>query len=62
MKDKVHQNIDSEVDDNDIYGIDNMSLDRRKECRKRAFASKPEKIYNIKNQNGMTCINNNDFK
>ena len=62
VKYEAHENINSEVDDSYLYGIDNMSLDGRKEFRKRAFGIKPEKRYNIKNQNGMTFIHNKCFK
>ena len=40
-----HKNIDSEIDENDLYLIDNMSLDENKEkteLDKRAFESKLE--------------------
>ena len=40
-----------------------MSLDEnkeKKEWRKRAFERGLECIYNVKNQNGMTCIHENE--
>ena len=58
MKDESHENIDSEVDEKDIYEIDKIILDE-KEWRKRAFESKLENINDIKRQNGMTCIHKN---
>ena len=36
-----------------------MSLDENKEWRKRVFGSELENIYDVKNQNGMTCIHEN---
>ena len=31
IEEKSHSNIDSEFDENDLYDIDNMSLDENKE-------------------------------
>ena len=61
-KDKSHINIESEIYDNDLYQIENMSLDDKKEnieCRKRAFESELGNTYEIEIQNVMTCINGN---
>ena len=53
---EARENINSEVDENNIYDIDNMSLDKNKEIHKRSFESKAEYIYDNKIQNGITCI------
>ena len=47
MKDETYENIDYEIDENDLFDIDKMSLDK-KEWRKRAFENKLENISNIK--------------
>ena len=61
-KTEAHENIESEIYDNDLYQIDNMSFDDMKENteqRKRAFKIKLENIYDIEIQKGMTCIHRN---
>ena len=55
MKDETHENIDDEVDEDDLYKIDKMSLDETL-WHKRAFEIKLNNIYDIKIPNGMTCI------
>ena len=62
-EDEAHDNINSETNQDNIYGINNMSLDEKKEkkeWRKREFESELEYIYDTKNQNGMTCIHENE--
>ena len=39
-----------------------MSIDEKKEWRKRAFEIKLKNIYDIKRRNGITCINENKEK
>ena len=59
---EAHENIDSEIDESDLYQIDNMSLDKnkqKKEWLKRAFESKQKNKYDIEIHNGMTCIHGN---
>ena len=59
MKYETHENIDDEVDEDELYKIDKISLDG-KEWRKRAFESKIKNIYDIKMQNGITCMHENE--
>ena len=59
MKDEINENIDSEVDGDKFYEIDKLILDE-KEWRKSVFGIKPEYIYDIKRQNSMTCIHENE--
>ena len=57
-----NKNIESDIDENDIYQIDNISLDDKKENKewsKHAFGSELENTYEIEIQNGMTCIKRN---
>ena len=53
------ENIDSKIDEKNIYRIDNMSHDEKKEkiewC-KSTFEKKLENKYEFKIQNGMTFI------
>ena len=58
-EDESQENIDSEIDDNDLYDIDNMILDEKKEWRKCAFERKLKNIYDIKIHNVMTCMHKN---
>ena len=55
----AHKNIDHEVYDNDLYEIDNISLDEKKEkiewCRG-AFESDLKNKYDIEWHNGITRI------
>ena len=54
---EASENIESEMDKNDKYHIDNMSLDEIKEMtewRKCGFESKLENKYEIEIQTGMT--------
>ena len=37
VEEKARENTDSEVDENYLYEIDNMSLDEKKELRKHMF-------------------------
>ena len=56
-------NIGSEIDENDLYEIDNMSLDKNKEnaeWRKYAFESELENKYDIEIQIGTACIHVNE--
>ena len=57
---EAHENIESNFDENELYQIDNMSLEDKKEklerC-KRSFEWKLENTYRIENQNDMTRIN-----
>ena len=61
-EEEAHKNIESELDENYLYQIDNMSLNDKKEktewCN-RAFEFKLENTYEIQSQNGMTCIHGN---
>ena len=62
-EDVSHENIDYDIDEDDLYEIDNMSLDENKEKKglgKRAVEIKLEYIYDINIQNGMTCIHENE--
>ena len=48
-----------EIDEDNLYKIDNMSLyekKEKKELHKLAFDSKVKNIYDIKSQNGMKYI------
>ena len=62
-EDDAHNIIDSEIDENDIYGIYNVSLDKNKENNewyKRAFENEIKYIErDIEIQNGMTCMHVN---
>ena len=52
--------VESNFDENELYQIDNMSLDETKEkldCRKCAFECKLKNIYGIENHNDMNLIN-----
>ena len=54
---EAHKNIESDIDENDLYQIDNMSLDDKrenKEWHKHAIEIKPGNTYDIEIQNGMT--------
>ena len=56
---EAHINIESKLEENDIYQTNNTSLyDKweKIEWRKRAFESELENKYEIEIQNGMTCI------
>ena len=61
-EEEAQENIESDFNENDLYHIDNMSLDDKKEniewC-KSAFECKLENKYGIEIQNGMTCIHKN---
>ena len=62
-EDDDHENIYSEVEENDLYEIDNTSLDEKKEkkeWRKRVFESEFENMYDIENQNGINRIHDNE--
>ena len=52
-EDEAYENINSEIDENYLYKIDNMSLYEKKEWRKRAFESELEYIYDTKRHNSM---------
>ena len=61
---EAHGNIDSEIDKNYIYMIDNMSPGENKEnteWRKRVFERKLENTYEIEIQNGMNCLHENEI-
>ena len=60
VEEKARKNIDSEVDENYLYNIDNISLDEKKELRKRAFESEIENIYDTKSHNSMTFMYGNE--
>ena len=56
---EAYENIDFEIDENNLYQIENISLDEKKwktERHKRAFEIDLENTYEIESQNGMTCI------
>ena len=56
--------IESEFDENDLYRIDNMSLEGKKEkleLHKREFEYELKKTYNIEIQNDMTCLHYNEL-
>ena len=58
-KEEAQENIESEFYENDLYQIDNMSLDDKKENTewgKREFEFKLKITYEIEIQIGMTCI------
>ena len=58
-----HENIYYEADEDDLYDIDNTSLEKNKETkewRKRTLESKIKYIYDIENQNGMIFIHENE--
>ena len=59
MKYETHENIYYDVDENDLYHIDKMSLDEKK-WRKRAFEREIEYTYDIKRQNGKSYIHENE--
>ena len=62
-KDGAHGKIDYVIDENDLYEIDNMSLDKNKEnaeWRKYAFESELENKYDIEIQIGTACIHVNE--
>ena len=59
---EAHDNIKYDIDENDLYQIDNMSFDEKREnieWRKHEFESELENAYEIEIQNGMTCIYGN---
>ena len=54
--------IESKFDENDLYRIDNMSLEekmKKLELHKRAFECELKNTYNIESQNGMTYKHDN---
>ena len=53
VKDETYENIDSEVDEDDLYDIDKMSLDK-KEWRNHTFEGELEKYMMLKYI--MVCI------
>ena len=58
-----HENIESDIYENDLCQIDDMSFYYKKEnteWRKRAFDIKLESTYDTENQNGMTFIHENE--
>ena len=58
----IKQKIEYEIDKNDLYQIDNMSLDNQNkniELRKRAFERELKNTYEIERKNSMTCIRGN---
>ena len=58
-EDESHCNIYSEINEEDLYDTDNTSLDKNTEWHKREFESELENTCDIKNQNGITCKNEN---
>ena len=59
---EAHEKNEYYIDDNDLYHVDNMSLDDNRENterRKHVFESKLENKYDIEIQIGMTCIHGN---
>ena len=57
------ENIESDLDGNEIYHIENISLDGIKEkleWHRRAFYCKQENTYGIENQNDMKCVHYNE--
>ena len=61
-QEEAHKNIEYDIDENDLYQIDNMSLYGKKENterHERAFESKLENTYYIEIQNIMTAIHGN---
>ena len=62
-EEESHEKIESDFDENDLYQIDNMSIDDKNEnieWRKRAFECELENTYEIESRNGMTCIHENN--
>ena len=60
---KAHENVESDFDDNQLYQINNTSLDDTKKLEwfKRAFKCKVKNTYGIEYQNGMTRMNDNEI-
>ena len=62
---EAHENIEAKLDYNNLYQIDNMSLDETKQdtaWHKCEFESKLENNYEVENQNGMNFIHGNKVK
>ena len=60
---EAHKNIYYKIDNNDLYEIDNMRLDKKREnteWRKRAFEGKIKNKYDIERQNGENWIHDNE--
>ena len=58
-EEKLHENIESNIDENDLYHIEKISLGDKKEnieWSKREFECEIENTCEIEIQNGMTCI------
>ena len=57
-EEEAHENIEYNINENDLYQIENTSLDDKREktgWHKHVFESKLENKYSIDIQNGMTC-------
>ena len=57
--------LDSDYNANDLYEVDNMSLEETKEniyWHKHAFEHEEKNSYGIENRNGMTRIDDNEVK
>ena len=59
MKDETHENIDDEVDEDELYELDKLSLDEKK-WGNRAFESEMKIIYDINRLNGMNRIHDKE--
>ena len=58
MEYETHENIDDEINEDELYEIDKISLDE-KYWRKRVFESVLKSIYQTKRPNGMNFIHDN---
>ena len=58
MEDETHENINDEINEEELYEIDRLSIDENKLC-KHAFESGIKIIYDMKRLNGMNHIHNN---
>ena len=55
-----HDNIENEIDEKELYGLDKFGLDEsHKESGKSAFGTKPEIIYDMKILNDINHIHDN---
>ena len=55
----MHENIDDKVNEDELYDLDNKTIDEKK-WHKNVFENWLKTIYNIKRPNGMNCICYND--
>ena len=59
VEDETHKNIDGEVDEDELYNLEQMVFDE-KEWHKSAFESKLNIYIWYKTPNGMDCIHENE--